>query len=57
MTLMMPFNGAGGPTGGMPAGLALDPAKLEGVQWQFTIAAGATAPCTANLTIDNVKFY
>jgi len=57
MTLMMPFMGTGSPTGGMPAGLALDPNKLEGVQWQFTVAAGATTPCTADLTIDNLKFY
>jgi hypothetical protein len=55
-TIMMPFTGTGAPSGGSPA-TPLDPTKLEGVQWQFTIPAAGTAPCVANLTIDNVTFY
>ena len=35
---MMPFTGTGAPSGGNPA-LAIDKAKLTGVQWQFTAAA------------------
>ena len=59
MTVSMPFTGAGAPSGGSPDGLALDPTKLEGVLWQLTIAAnaGGAPGCTANLTIDDVKFY
>jgi len=34
---------------------AVNPGKLVGVQWQFTIPAGMS--CMANLTIDNVTFY
>lgn len=61
MTISMPFHGTGAPSYGNPA-IALDPAKLDSVQWVFTIPAAAAgdggAPmCTANLTIDNVKFY
>jgi len=41
--------------------VALDPAHLVGVQWQFTVdptADGGTAQdCTAELHIDDVKFY
>jgi hypothetical protein len=59
-TLMVPFAGTGAPTGGMPA-TAIDPAKLTGIQWQFTIAptadGGTASNCTADLTIDDVKFY
>jgi hypothetical protein len=59
-TLMVPFAGTGAPTGGMPA-TAIDPAKLTGIQWQFTIApaaeGGAPTNCTADITIDDVKFY
>jgi hypothetical protein len=40
--------------GGAPVA-AVNPGKLVGVQWQFTIPAGMS--CTANLTIDNVTFY
>ena len=55
----MPFTGAGAPSGGSPDGIALDPTRLDSVSWQFTVAAAAAgaAPCTANLTIDDVKFY
>jgi hypothetical protein len=56
MTIMMPFTGTGAPSGGMPA-TPINPAKLEGIQWQFTIPAAGTAPCAASLTVDNVKFY
>ena len=41
-------------TGGAPVA-AVNPGKLVGVQWQFTIPAGMS--CMANLTIDNVTFY
>lgn len=55
MTIMMPFTGAGAPSGGSPSTVAFDPSKLEGVQWQFTVMPSMT--CDASLTIDNVKFY
>jgi hypothetical protein len=35
---------------------ALDPTKLTGVQWQYTIPAGS-ATCTSSLTITGVSFY
>jgi hypothetical protein len=55
-TIMMPFTGAGAPTGGSPAvGVAKD--KLTGVQWQFTTAAGAANSCMVDIIIDNVAFY
>ena len=41
---------------GNPA-LAVDKAKLTGVQWQFTVPAAATAACVVDITIDNVAFY
>lgn len=50
--VQVPWTGA---TGGSPS-VAVDPSKLTGVQWQFTIASG-TAACAANITIKNVKFY
>ena len=53
---MMPFSGTGAPSGGNPA-LAVDKAKLTGVQWQFTVPAAATAACVVDITIDNVSFY
>jgi hypothetical protein len=61
MPISMPFNGTGAPSYGNPAS-ALDPTKLTEVEWVFTIPAaaagdGGTPMCTANLTIDNVKFY
>ena len=46
---MMPFSGTGAPAGGSPA-TAIDKMKLTGVQWQFTIAAGATNACTVDIT-------
>jgi hypothetical protein len=55
MMLRVPFIGPGAPAGGMPA-TAIDPKKLTGVQWQFTIASG-TGMCMANLTISNLNFY
>jgi hypothetical protein len=59
--LMVPFAGTGAPTGGSPTAVAIDPAKLTGLQWQFTIAAaaegGTSSNCTADITIDNVMFY
>lgn len=62
MTISMPFNGTGAPSGGSPDGLALDTAKLDSVSWQFTIPAAApgvtgTPMCVANLAVDNIKFY
>jgi hypothetical protein len=42
-------------TGGMPA-TALDPTKLEAIQWQYTIPAGS-GTCTSTLTITDVSFY
>ena len=39
----------------------LDPSHLVGVQWQFTVTptldGGTPQECTANLQIDDVKFY
>ena len=55
-TIMMPFNGAAGPSGGSPA-VGVDKSKLTGVQWQFTTAAGGTSNCLVDITIDNVQFY
>jgi len=59
-SLMVPFTGTGAPMSGSPA-TGLDPAKLIGLQWQFTIApaaeGGAPTNCTADVTIDDVKFY
>jgi hypothetical protein len=55
-TVMMPFSGTGAPTGGSPA-TAIDKTKLTGVQWQFTVAAGATSACMVDIIIDNVGFY
>ena len=54
--VMMPFSGAGAPSGGNPA-VGVEKSKLTGVQWQFTVAAGTTNNCAVDLTIDNVKFY
>ena len=53
---MMPFAGAGAPTGGSPA-IPIDPARLTGVQWQFTTAAAGTSrnSCVVDITIDNVS--
>ena len=45
--------------GGSPSQV-LDPTKLTGVQWQFTIPAaadGGATVCVANLNLTNVKFY
>ena len=55
-TVMMPFSGAGAPTGGNPA-IGIDKARLTGVQWQFTVAAGAANSCSVDVTIDNVRFF
>jgi hypothetical protein len=59
-TLMIPFTGSNAPTGGSPMS-AVDPTKITGIQWQFTVpAAGGdagSAACMANLTIDNIAFY
>jgi hypothetical protein len=68
-TIKIPFTGTGAPSGGMPAS-AIDPSKLTGIQWQFTIPAGTAATgdggatdggaaggCNATLTIDNISFY
>jgi len=55
-TIMMPFAGAGAPTGGMPS-VPVDKSRLTGVQWQFTTSAGTTMSCMVDITIDNVKFY
>jgi hypothetical protein len=50
-TVMVPFTE---PTGGNPM-IAVDKAKLTGVQWQFTTAASGT--CMVDIIIDNVSFY
>ena len=44
-TVMVPFSGAGAPIGGSPA-IGIDKARLTGVQWQFTVAAGAANSCS-----------
>lgn len=55
----IPFTGTMAPSGGSPM-TPIDPTRLTGIQWQFTIAptrdAGATN-CMADITIDDVKFY
>ncbi len=58
-TIKVPFTGAGAPTGGSPAS-AVDPTKIEGVQWQMaspTPADGGATECVWDITIANVKFY
>jgi hypothetical protein len=55
-TVLMPFAGTGAPTGGNPP-TPVDPARLTGVQWQFTTAAGAGNGCNVDITIDNVRFF
>jgi hypothetical protein len=55
-TVMVPFSGAGAPMGGSPA-IGIDKARLTGVQWQFTVAAGVTNRCLVDVTIDNVRFF
>ena len=59
-TVSVPFTGTGAPANGSPA-TAIDPAKLIGLQWQFTIPAapdaGAPTNCVGDINIDNVMFY
>ncbi len=56
-TYMVPFAGTGAPSGGGPA-TAIDPMKLEGVGWNFSVPPGADAGgCKIDLTIKNLKFY
>jgi hypothetical protein len=55
-TIMMPFTGPAAPSGGSPA-IAIDSAKLVGVQWQLTTPAVPGATCSLDLTIDNVRFF
>jgi hypothetical protein len=50
---MVPFTE---PASGSPS-TAVDKSKLTGVQWQFTVAAGATSMCMVDVVIDNVSFY
>ena len=33
------------------------PAKLTGVQWQFSLPDGATTGCSGSFTVDNIRFY
>ncbi|HXU63121.1 MAG TPA: hypothetical protein VN962_15550 [Polyangia bacterium] len=44
------------PTGGSPA-TPVDPKNLTSVQWQLTNSSTSTAPCTASITVDDIKFY
>ena len=55
-TIQVPFSGPNAPLGGSPA-VPIDPARLVGVQWQFTTAAGADSSCAVDITIDNVRFF
>jgi hypothetical protein len=55
-TISVPFIGFSAPAGGEPA-TAIDKRKLLGLQWQFTVPASASAACTVDLTIDNVRFF
>jgi hypothetical protein len=55
-TVMFPFNGTGAPTGGSPP-IAVDKARLTGVQWQFTTPMGLENSCVVDITIDNVRFF
>jgi hypothetical protein len=55
-TVMMPFFGTGAPSGGAPP-VPIDPSRLTGVVWQFTVALGTANSCVADLTIDNVRFF
>jgi hypothetical protein len=52
-TMMFTWGAVGG---GMPDS-TVDPAKITGVEWEFTIAAAPTGTCTADLTIGDVQFY
>ena len=46
--------------GGSPSAV-LDPSKLTGIQWQFTVPVaaegGAPGTCMSNIQIKNIKFY
>lgn len=55
-TVLIPFTGFGSPSGGDPM-IPIDPAKLIGVQWQFTVQPDAEASCLVDVTIDNVRFF
>jgi len=55
-TVRMPFVGVSAPSGGNPA-IGVDKARLTGVQWQFTTAAGTENSCLVDVTIDNVRFF
>jgi len=55
-TVMMPFQGPSAPVGGNPV-VAIDPARLTGVIWQFTTAGGVANNCAVDVTIDNVRFF
>ena len=55
-TMKIPFTGTDAPANGS-TNVDVDKAKLTGVQWQFTTAAGTTNSCMVDITIDNVKFY
>lgn len=54
--MKIPFTGADAPANGSP-NIDVNKAKLVGVQWQFTTAAGTTNSCMVDIKIDNVKFY
>jgi hypothetical protein len=51
----VPFNVL---AGGMPIS-SIDPRTLLTVQWQLSSRAGTTdgGACSANFTVENVKFY
>ena len=55
-TVRMPFTGPDAPLGGNPS-IGLNSARLTGVQWQLTTAAGSDSTCAVDLTIDNVRFF
>jgi hypothetical protein len=54
-TVTILFSGVGSPLGGNPA-TPIDRTKLTGVQWQFNVPPGTTNACTADITLDDVKF-
>jgi hypothetical protein len=53
-TILMPFSGAGAPTGGNPA-VAIDETKLTRVHWQFAVPPASS--CAVDILIDDVTFY
>lgn len=58
-TIQVPFKGAAFANGNpaYDATVGIDPKAIAGVQWQFTNTSTSTAPCTGNITVDDITFY